>query len=153
MDVITDVGLGLGTLMLKVFVIVLPLLMLMEWIKSARWFEVVIRRAGPIVRPLGFRPQAVFSLVTGIAFGITYGAGVLISQARTGELDARQIFLIGSFLGICHAVLEDTLLFVAVGGQFSVIALSRAAAAIVVVALLARLPWPAPAIDAEGGRR
>ncbi|MEW5701962.1 MAG: nucleoside recognition domain-containing protein [Candidatus Zixiibacteriota bacterium] len=138
-----EIGTGLWGLMLKIFLIVMPLIILLEWARSQPWFDRAIQSAIPVFRPMGFRPQALFPLLTGVIFGIAYGAGVLIPQGQSGDLDRRQIFLVGAFLCICHAIIEDTLLFVALGGSGWIILTARFAVAIAVVWLLARLPWPA----------
>ena len=140
--IITEIAGGLGGLMLKVFVIVVPLITLLEWAKSKRWFNRMVNSVQPIFRPVGFRQIALFPLLTGLIFGISYGAGVLIPQARSGELDPKQIFLVSAFLGICHALFEDTLLFVAVGASAWILPVTRFTAALIIVSALARLPWP-----------
>lgn len=146
MDIAKEIASGLGGLMLKIFLIVMPLLMALEWARSRRWFTRAINATQPVFRPLGFRPTALFPLITGIIFGIAYGAGVLIPQARSGELDRQQIFLITAFLGVCHAIIEDTLLFVALGGNGWTIVLTRFVAALVIVFVLSKLSWPAATI-------
>jgi hypothetical protein len=142
-EITVETALGLGGLMLKIFLIVMPLLMALEWARSRRWFTRAIDSTQPLFRPIGFRPTALFPLLTGIIFGIAYGAGVLIPQARSGELDRRQIFLVTAFLSICHAIIEDTLLFVAVGANGWVIVITRFVAALVIVFTLSKLSWPA----------
>lgn len=144
MDLVIEIGTGLWGLMLKIFLIVMPLIIILEWARSQPWFDRLIRAAHPLFRPIGFRPQALFPLLTGVVFGIAYGAGVLIPQAQSGELDRRQIFLIGAFLCVCHAIIEDTLLFVVLGGSGWIILVTRFTVAIAVVYLLAKLPWPSP---------
>ncbi len=131
--------------MLKIFLIVMPLIIVLEWAKTRRWFTRFIEATNPVFRPVGFRPQALFPLLIGLLFGIAYGAGVLIPQARSGDLDSRQIFLVAAFLGLCHAIIEDTLLFVALGGNGWVIVLTRFATALLAVWALSKLHWPAPA--------
>jgi len=64
--------------------------------------------------------------------GITYGAGVLISEAKSGEMSKDEIFVIGTFLLICHAIIEDTLLFMMSGADGLIIVLTRSLSAIVV---------------------
>jgi len=140
--IINEIAAGLGGLMLKVFVIVVPLITLLEWAQKQRWFTHMVNSVQPLSRPLGFRQNSLFPLLTGLVFGISYGAGVLIPQARSGELGSRQIFLVASFLAICHAMVEDTLLFVAVGASPWILPCSRFAVALILVAVLARLPWP-----------
>jgi hypothetical protein len=148
-EIINEIAGGLGGLMLKVFVIVVPLITFLEWAKSQRWFNRMVNSVEPLFRPVGFRQNALFPLLTGLIFGISYGAGVLIPQARSGELDPKQIFLVASFLGICHALFEDTLLFVAVGASAWILPATRFAAALMIVSALARLPWPLAAPDPQ----
>lgn len=144
---VTDIAAGLGGLMLRAFIVLMPVLILLEWVRSHGWFRKLIEGTRPLFRPVGFEPQSLFPLLTGLLFGISYGAGVLIPQARSGDLDRRQVLLIGAFLGISHAVFEDTLLFVVVGGNGWIMVTSRFVTAILVVSLLARLLRPAPVAD------
>ena len=150
-EIIKEIAGGLGGLMLKIFLIVMPLIILLEWAKSQRWFGRFIDATNPLFRPIGFRPQAIFPLLIGIIFGIAYGAGVLIPQARSGDLDAKQVFLIAAFLGLCHAIIEDTLLFVALGANGWVIVVTRFLIALGAVFGLSKLGWPASETQAPGG--
>ena len=142
-EIVKEIAGGLGGLMLKIFLIVMPLIMFLEWAKSQRWFGRFIDATNPVFRPIGFRPQALFPLLIGIIFGIAYGAGVLIPQSRSGDLDAKQVFLIAAFLGLCHAIIEDTLLFVAMGAHGWVIVVTRFLIALGAVFGLSKLNWPA----------
>jgi hypothetical protein len=142
-DIVKEIAGGLGSLMLKIFLIVMPLIIFLEWAKAQRWFGRFINATNPIFRPIGFRPHALFPLLIGILFGIAYGAGVLIPQSRSGDLDAKQIFLIAAFLGLCHAIIEDTLLFVAMGANGFVIVITRLLVALGAVYGLSKLAWPA----------
>lgn len=143
MELVREIAQGLGGLMLKIFLIVMPLIVFLEWAKTRRWFSRFIVSSEPVFKPIGFRPQSLFPLLIGILFGISYGAGVLIPQARSGELDRKQVFLIGAFLSVCHAIVEDTLLFVALGGNGLIIVGVRILMALLVVFALSRLNWPA----------
>jgi hypothetical protein len=143
LDIITEIARGLGGLMFKVFVIVVPLITILEWAKSRPWFARFVDSVRPLFGPVGFQRGSLFPLLTGLVFGISYGAGVLIPQARSGDLDPRQVFLVAVFLGICHAMVEDTLLFVAVGASIWILPVTRFIAAVIVVSAFSRIPWPA----------
>lgn len=71
--------------------------------------------------------------------GISVGAGLLIREARSGQLLRRDIFLTMRFLGLCHSLIEDTLLIVLIGADLSAILWARLAFAVLVTAALARL--------------
>jgi uncharacterized membrane protein (UPF0136 family) len=137
-----EIGSGLWGLMFKVFIIVMPLIMFLEWARAQPWFQRAVSATGVVFRPMGFRPESLFALLTGVLFGISYGAGVLIPQARSGEMDRRQIFLVAAFLGICHAIVEDTLLFVTLGANAGILVGTRVVAAMLVVFALSRMKSP-----------
>jgi hypothetical protein len=93
----------------------------MEWIKT--W---------PILQRSAQHVSRGFTLASGLILGITYGAGVLISEARSGHMSRTDIFTIATFLLMCHAIIEDTLLFVMFGANAWVIIAARSFAAVVV---------------------
>jgi len=77
-----------------------------------------------------------FSLTVGIFLGITYGAGILIKEVESGRINKNDVFYIGTFLMICHAIIEDTLLFVIFGADFTMAIAIRTLAAIVISYIL-----------------
>jgi len=84
------------------------------------------------------RVQTSFSLLAGQLLGITYGAGILFKEADSGNLKKKDIFFIGTFLMICHSLLEDPLLFVLFGANYWIIIISRLSMACLVTFLLSR---------------
>ena len=50
-------------------------------------------------------------------FGIAYGGGVIIRDTERHGLGRRQIFLMNVFLSMVHAIVEDSLVLVAVGAS------------------------------------
>jgi len=88
---------------------------------------------------MGLQRDSVFSLLAGVIFGISYGAGVLISEARSGRITGRQAFLVALFLAVCHAIIEDTLLFVAYGAIWWIPVVVRLILAIAVTSAVALL--------------
>ncbi len=112
---------GAVVLALKIIVLITVLIVLMEWIKT--W---------PILQRSAQHVSRGFTLASGLILGITYGAGVLISEARSGHMSRTEIFVIATFLLICHAIIEDTLLFVMFGANAWVIIAARSFAAVVV---------------------
>ena len=75
-------------------------------------------------------------MVVGIILGIAYGAGILIKNAATGNMSKKEIILSCLFLSLCHAVFEDTLIFVAVGANGLIILGTRIILAVVVIYIL-----------------
>jgi len=68
-------------------------------------------------RVFGITQNGLVPLITGVIIGLTYGAGVIIHSIRSSNMDKREAFLIMLFLSICHAIIEDTLIFVVIGAN------------------------------------
>ncbi|OPY72263.1 MAG: hypothetical protein A4E64_02964 [Syntrophorhabdus sp. PtaU1.Bin058] len=99
-------------LSVKLFLIILPLSIFHEFLKG--------RGSGLSKKHfafLGISRSGLVPLVTGIIIGLTYGAGVIIHSIRTSDIGKKEAFLILLFLSICHAMIEDTLIFVVIGAN------------------------------------
>ncbi len=130
-----------GALLLgvKLLLIIVPVVVIFEVLRHMP----VFRRAGntvePLMRGMGLTRDAAVPLFTGIFLGIAYGAGIIIRVSREKKLPKRELFLIGLFIATCHAVVEDILIFVAIGGDGFVMLGLRLLLAVMITALLARV--------------
>jgi len=104
----------------KVILLITLLIFIMDFIKTRKFIEDSKKNV-----------SKGFSLTVGVFLGITYGAGILIKEVESGRISKNDIFYIGTFLMICHAIIEDTLLFVIFGADFSMAVAIRTVAAIV----------------------
>jgi len=71
-----------------------------------------------------------FSIITGLILGITYGAGILIQEKN--NLSKKEILFVGTFLMICHSLIEDVALFVIFGANMWVLIFIRLFLAIII---------------------
>lgn len=94
------------SLSLKIILLVTLLIFFLDFIKSL-----------PIIEKHSQKVNSGFSILVGVILGITYGAGILISEYEKGILGKREILFIGTYLMICHAIIEDTLLFLIFGAN------------------------------------
>jgi hypothetical protein len=73
----------------------------------------LLPRLGQDRHPLaGISSKGLVPLVTGVVIGLTYEAGVIIHSVRSSDIGKREAFLILLYLSVCHAIVEDTLIFV-----------------------------------------
>lgn len=126
-------------LSLKLLLIIVPLMVLYEFLKQITFFKKKGLALGYLMGKLGLSPRAAIPLFAGIFLGIAYGAGIIIQEAREKSLDKGEIFLVGLFLSTCHAVVEDTLIFVVIGGNGWWILGPRIFFALTLTLLLSRL--------------
>ena len=135
---------------LKLVLIIVPLVTIFELLRYLAFFRRVGQGVEPLMKGMGLSRTAAAPLFTGIFLGIAYGAGIIIRVARQNNLSRREVFLVGLFLATCHAVIEDTLIFVVIGGNFWIMLGVRLMIAVFLTALLARL-WPRSGQESSAG--
>jgi len=115
----------------KLFIIILPLTISYEYLKH-RQKDIEKRQFSFI----GISHNGLVPLITGIIIGLTYGAGIIIHSIRTSNISKKEAFLILLFLSVCHAIIEDTLIFVVIGANIFVLIGFRFALAIILTWLV-----------------
>ena len=139
MDLLATALLGAARLAGKIILIVVPLVMAFELLRHLPVFRRAGKALDPMMRGMGLTREAAVPLFAGIFLGIAYGAGIIIQVAKEKNLPARELFLMGLFLGTCHSVIEDILIFVVIGGNGWVMLGMRLLLAAGLTALFARL--------------
>ena len=130
---------GAAWLSAKLILIVVPLVVVFEVLRHLPVFRRAGKALDPMMRGMGLTREAAVPLFAGIFLGIAYGAGIIIQVAKEKNLPARELFLMGLFLGTCHSVIEDILIFVVIGGNGWVMLGVRLLLAAGLTALFARL--------------
>jgi spore maturation protein SpmB len=120
-------------LTIKVIVIIAGVNLTIDVMRYFKAFNPVISLLKPFTMVNGLPQRASFMWLAGILFGLVYGAGVLIAEARTGNVDKDALVKLNLSLGISHALIEDTLLFVAVGASLFWVLVPRMVAAALMV--------------------
>lgn len=100
---------------IQLAIIVIPLMVIIQIMKDLKWLDAFSRLLAPFMRVLGMKPNASMTLVAGLTIGLAYGAGVMIQAVKEDNVSKRDITLAFIFLVACHAVVEDTLIFVPLG--------------------------------------
>jgi hypothetical protein len=124
---------GSVSLTIKLFCIILPLTISYEFLKHKQ--SAIEKRRFSFI---GITHHGLIPLVTGVIIGLTYGAGVIIHSIRTSDISKEESFLILLFLSVCHAIIEDTLIFVLIGANGFVLVAFRLALAIILTYLVYR---------------
>lgn len=96
-------------------IIVIPLMVVIQILKELKWLDVFSRWMTPITKALGMKENTSTTLASGILFGLAFGAGVMIQAVKEDNVSKKDLTLAFIFLVACHAVVEDTLIFVPLG--------------------------------------
>jgi len=115
-------------LSLKVIVIVTVIIFIMDYLKSCDFMEKYQEKT-----------DSFFSIIAGLFLGITYGAGIILSEVQKGTMSKLDILYIGTFLMLCHSIIEDILLFVIFGANGWIILVIRLIMAFVFSSILVKL--------------
>lgn len=134
-----DLLYGGSAIFIRVFLILIPLMIVIEWAQTRGWVEKLAQRASRFLKWFGVTPGAALPILAGTAFGITYGAGVLLAETEAGKTNPREVAVTALYLCTSHAVIEDTLLFVAVGANGWIALGTRFVAAWIMLAIFGRL--------------
>jgi hypothetical protein len=118
-------------LSLKVITLITAIIFLMSYLKSTKMMQRYQKKV-----------NSSFSIMAGLILGITYGAGILIHESKTGNLNKVDLFYIATFLMICHSVVEDVLLFVIFGANGWIVVTIRLMMAFVFSYILVRMYKP-----------
>ncbi len=104
-------------LLLRVFVIVVPIMVILELFEGTRPFRAVVRAWARVVRHVGLNERSAAPTLIGFLFGLAYGGGVIVRDIRRHDLGRRQVFIMSTFLSMVHAIAEDSLVFIALGAS------------------------------------
>ncbi|WP_319467433.1 hypothetical protein [uncultured Pseudodesulfovibrio sp.] len=130
--------------LLSIFVIILALIIMMRILQAIRVIDLMNAVLRPILKLIGIGPKASAITVIGLTMGLSYGGGLIINESKSGNVSKEDIFYSLTLMGLCHSLIEDTLLLALIGGHFSGIFWGRlifaVAALAVVVQVVRRLP-------------
>ena len=97
------------------------------------WMHRIAHSLSPLMRLFGLPSGCSLLWFTGNVVGMAYGAAIMIDEVEQGRLTRDEANLVNHHLGVSHSLLEDTMLFVAMGISFWWICLTRLVLAMVTV--------------------
>jgi hypothetical protein len=118
--------------------IIFALVVIMRLLDALGIIEIINKVCRPLMKIMGLGEQASYTTMVGFTLGLTYGGGLIISEAKSGKLTQKDVFFSLGFMGICHSMIEDTILMLAIGGHMSGIFWLRTIFSILLTAILVR---------------
>ena len=120
-------------LIITIILIVSALMVLQRVLEEFGWMHRIAHILSPIMRLFGLPSGCSLLWLTGNVVGMAYGAAIMIDEVEQGRLTRHEANLVNHHLGVSHSLLEDTMLFVAMGISFWWIVLTRLALAMTAV--------------------
>ena len=100
---------------LQLAMIVIPLMVIIQYLKDKQYLQKFSQKLAPFTKVLGIEPNASMTLVSGLIIGLAFGAGVMIQAVQEDGVSKKDATLVFIFLVACHALVEDTLIFIPLG--------------------------------------
>lgn len=122
----------------NIAIVVLPLMIVMQVAKDYRILDFISGFLRPVTDFFGMSKESAFPLLVGLSIGLSYGAGVIIQSSKEGNLSKKDLVLLIVFLASCHAVFEDTLIFVAVGANGIILFGTRLVVAVLLTYIISK---------------
>jgi hypothetical protein len=107
----------------------------LEIMKNYNLIDRIIRVMAPFLKLLGLGKETGFLWLTAATFGLTYGAAVIVEEAKEGHLSKEELERLHISIGINHSMIEDPLLFLSLGLGIFWMLVPRIVAAIIAVHL------------------
>ncbi len=118
-------------------VIVIVLMIIMQFLREKGFLLILSNRLEPVTKLLGMSRNTSMTLVTGLTIGLAYGAGLMIHAVQEEGVSKKDMYLAMLFLVSCHAVVEDTVVFIPLGIPVWPLLLIRLATAIILTITVA----------------
>lgn len=122
--------------MVLLFAILIGLLVMMDGFARFGVTNVINRLFAPVMRLSGLERSVTSITTAGILLGLAYGGGLIIAQGKNPEISHRAKYYALCWLSLCHGLIEDTALMLAIGGDFWVLVAGRIVLTLILVRAL-----------------
>ena len=139
---------GYGILQLAL--IVIPLMIGLQILKDKKWLAAFSKWMSPFTRAMGMNANTSTTMAAGLLIGLAYGAGVMIQAVQEDGVSKKDVTLAFIFLVACHAVVEDTLIFIPLGIPVLPLLIIRVVTAILLTITVAYICRRAEVTKAKG---
>ncbi len=118
--------------------IITTIMIMVEFLQEYNILDKLTALMSPFTRLLGMSGEANLPLMAGLLLGIGYGGAIILDSTRQGKLSSQDIYLVNLFLVLCHSLIEDTLIWAALGAMVVPIQIGRFILALGVCYLVSR---------------
>ncbi|GAB1431840.1 nucleoside recognition protein [Spirochaetota bacterium] len=133
MPVFTEWAISTAKLLLKIVLLVLLIMVGQRLLDELGIIRFLSKLTGPLMKVFGLDKSASFLWLVVNTAGYAYGAGVIIDQVKSGRMKSQDADLFNHHAAVCHSLLEDTALLLAIGVSLFWLTIPRFLLAIAVV--------------------
>jgi len=131
-------------------VIVLGLLLLIDVLKAIGVIDLLNRLLRPLLRIVGIDSQLAPVATTGVLLGLVYGSALMLEEIRSENYSPRSVFTAMTLVCLMHALIEDTLVVMAIGANIWIVLIGRVPFALVFVYAVIKIYGVLPPAKPKG---
>ena len=115
------------------------LIILLDILKRIGVIEKINAGLAPILRILGIGKEVIPITVVGMTLGLAYGGALIIKDVNENKLKKRDVFYALLLMSLCHSIIEDSLLLMAIGSSWTGVFVFRILFALVVTYIIVKI--------------
>jgi len=121
------------------FLLVTALIILLDILKRMGAIEKINTGLEPILRILGIGKEVIPITVVGMTLGLAYGGALIIKDVKEHKRNKRDVFYALLLMALCHSIIEDSLLLMAIGASWTGVFVFRIIFALIVVYIFVKI--------------
>jgi len=118
--------------------IITAVMIVVEFFQEYNLLDKLTGLISPFTRFMGMSSDTNLPLMAGLLLGIGYGGAIIIDSTRQGKLSYKDIYTLNLFLVLCHSLIEDTLIWAAMGAMIIPLQIGRFILAVGVCYIISR---------------
>jgi hypothetical protein len=116
------------------------LMLLLRVLKMIGVIDIITRGLNPFLKFMGIGKEVTTIALVGLTLGVVYGGALIIDEVKSNpSIPKKDILYAMALMGLCHSVIEDTILMVSLGASFVGVFVIRFVLSVIVVFCLVRL--------------
>ena len=122
--------------LIYIFCIICVLVLFLNFLKKIGVENLIKKLLTNPLKLMGISSSAINIIIVGLTVGLQFGGGLLIKEAKSGSINKQSILLSLSLLNLVHAVIEDSILMIIIGGHISGVLFFRVIFSLLIVFLI-----------------
>ncbi len=110
---------------INILLILLPLMIIFEILIYTKALDKLAKKMSFVSKWFEMSDKASFPLIVGYLIGLSYGAGVLYKYEEKKLISKEEFNKVSSSLCLCHAMIEDNMIFAVIGANYLVLLFVR----------------------------
>ena len=121
-----------------IVLIIFSLIVVMKILNITGAIKFITKLFKPILGLMGIGSEVITITIIGLTLGIAYGGALIIKETKEKKINIKDVFYALTLMGLCHSMIEDTLLMIAIGGDISGVLFARIIFAFITTYLIVR---------------